>query len=401
MKRWAIHRNLLLALAVIVGLAFAGRRALKGQEAPDAAPVADAPAEATPVAAPPPPAPPLFGNGVPVAVQQTPEGLANLSAQGCNACHYAAHEQWSGTAHADAWQDPTYQEAIRRVGGSTACKSCHLPLANQHSRLAAGYAGGDIARPDLQPNALWDPILMSEGVTCAACHVRDGVILGTRPAPSAPHPVAVSTELSSSQACATCHQLTWPGADKPFYDTFGEWEATAYAQAGVRCQDCHMPPRAGPATATRFAAVASHGFEADLDRALSVLVKLDQPELQRGEPFTVGVTVQNTGAGHHVPTGSPFKTYRISVDVVDEDGKVVAGPHTHDLVRVIEQAEPWNTVTDARLPAGGEVTVTPEFTISQKVKSPTATLRVRIQRIVGDEVPDDAMLERRIPLPLL
>ena len=71
--------------------------------------------------------------------------------------HYAAHDAWAGTPHETAWADPGFNEAIRRVGGSTACRSCHLPLANQHGQLAAGYIKGDVTRPDLKPNPVWDP----------------------------------------------------------------------------------------------------------------------------------------------------------------------------------------------------------------------------------------------------
>lgn len=399
MKRWAIPRNLLLVLTVLVGLAFAGKGLFGKKEAPPAPP--EPVAAPAPVAPPPPePAPRLFPDGVPVPVQQVPDGLANLTAQGCNGCHYAAHEAWEGTAHAAAWADPAYQESIQRVGGSTVCKGCHLPLANQHGRLAAGYLAGDITRPDLQPNESWDPVLMSEGVTCAACHVREGKVLGTRAIEDAPHPVAVSDELGSPELCATCHQLTWPEADRPFYDTYGEWSRSAYAEAGVRCQDCHMPPRAGPATATRFAAQPHHAFEAELSRALSVLVDLPAPELQRGEPFEVAVRLQNTGAGHAVPTGSPFKTYRVSIDLVDADDKALVKPHTHDLGRVLGDAPPWDTLEDTRLAPGAEVAITSTFEVSQKVKSPTAILRIRVQRVVGDDT-SEPMLERRIPLPLL
>ena len=35
---------------------------------------------------------------------------------------------------------------------------------------------------------------MSEGVTCAACHVREGKVLGTHAIDDAPHPVVVSDE---------------------------------------------------------------------------------------------------------------------------------------------------------------------------------------------------------------
>lgn len=161
-----------------------------------------------------------------------------------------------------------------------------------------------------------------------------------------------------------------------------------------------MPPRAGPATATRFAAQPDHAFEADLPRALSVLVDLPSPEIQRGESFEATVRLQNTGAGHHVPTGSPFKTYRVSIDILDDKGKPLVKPHTLDLGRIVEATPPWKTLSDTRLPPGGEVTLTPSFEISQKVKSETASLRIAVRRVVGDEI-SEPMLERQIPLSLL
>jgi len=392
MSRSTIFRSLLfLVLAggswVFAGFPLPGKKA--GKTAPDAEPapaIANAPA-----------APPLFGEGLPVAIEQTPEGLANISAQSCNACHFQAHEDWSGSAHAKAWANDTFQEALARAGHSTACSQCHLPLTNQHARLAAGYIDGDLARPNLQTNDIWDATLMSEGVTCAACHVRDGMIIGTRPIQGAPHPIAVSDELGTSAACATCHQMTWEGADQPFYDTYREWEGSAYAKAGVRCQDCHMPPRAGMATASRFAASPGHDFTAEIARAVSVLVKLDTPELQRGQAFPVEIRVQNTGAGHHFPTGSPFKPYTVIAEIVDSNGKLMAKPFTHLLARAVEDVSPWKTLSDNRIPAGGEVTLSHSFTVDHRKKPGAGLLRIRIGRELKNH-PAPVIQEIRIPV---
>ena len=373
------------------------------EPADDAAPATVEPAK--PAAPPAPEAAPLFPEGLPVALQQTPEGLANLSAQGCNACHWQAHDEWSGTPHASAWTDDAYQEAIARAGGTTACKTCHLPLANQHNRLAAGYVGGDLSRPNLVDNDIWDATLMAEGVTCAACHVRDGMVISTRAAPDAPHPVAVSAELHSPEMCATCHQLTWPGADRPFYDTYGEWKASAYAQAGITCQECHMPATAGASAASRFAAQPSHRFDADLDRALSVLFDLDTPDVQRGSPFPVRIRLQNTGAGHHVPTGSPFKRYRVRVLIEDAAGEPLTGAAELDLARDIGGEPPWPTLADNRIPPGGEVALEHVFEVAQKKAAQRAILVVRVESVVpsGDGTPGVAtpLLERRLPVNVL
>jgi hypothetical protein len=210
--------------------------------------------------------------------------------------------------------------------------------------------------------------------------------------------VVVSAELSSPEMCATCHQLTWPGADRPFYDTYGEWKATAWAKAGVRCQDCHMPPRAGEATATRFAATPSHAARADVGRALSILVDIDQPELQRGSVWSARVKLQNTGAGHHVPTGSPFKSLELVVTLLGADGKALAPPFVHELGRKVEDAPPYKTLSDSRIPAGGEVTVGPSFTVDQKKPPGTATLEVMVRQKGSSAAP---VAIQRIPVPVL
>jgi hypothetical protein len=337
----------------------------------------------------------MFGNGLPIDVGGVPDGLANITAQGCNACHFQAHDDWAESAHAHAGQSPTFRAALERAANSTACSQCHLPLSVQHAQLAAGYIDGDLSRPKLLPNEAWDATLMAEGVGCAACHIRDGKVVGTRPISGAPHPVAVSTELGTSAFCATCHQLSFPNSDRPFYDTYGEWKATPYAAAGMQCQDCHMPPVAGVASATRFAATPSHGFSADTSRALTVLVDLDTPVIQRGSPFESRIRIQNTGAGHHVPTGSPYKTYTITVSLVDQHGAELAPSHTEVLGRTVTTEAPYTTTADNRIPAGGEHDFTAEFNVAHNKKAGRATLIVR----VGAST--DAPTLQAIPLELL
>lgn len=395
-------RLTLIGLILAAGLALAGgmRPGRQKDEAPaptEAPAPVETPAEAAPPAAPQPEAPRLFAT-LPAAVVELPDGLPNLSAQACNACHWQAHDDWAGSAHARAWRDPVFQAALSRAGNATACKSCHLALANQHSSLAAGYLDGDLSRPDNRPNPAWDATLMSEGVTCATCHVREGKVLGTHASADAPHPVVVSEELGQPELCATCHQLTWPGADRAFYDTYGEWKASPYAEAGVRCQDCHMPPRAGLATATRFAASPSHAFSADERRALSVLLTPAKPDVQRGAPWSFHLRVQNTGAGHHVPTGSPFRKVVVEVALLDAAGKPLAAPLQHLLARTVEDVAPWRTLGDTRLAAGAQLDLDHSFLVDQKKKAGPATLRVSL---VQPDRPADTVVLQEIPLLVL
>jgi hypothetical protein len=373
-----VVRNILFGSIILGGLAFAAGR--RGGEDP-------AETTAEPPPAPAAPAPVIFSGSLPVAVEQIPEGLANLSSQSCNACHWQSHDDWSASSHADAWRSESYQEALHRVGDSTACTTCHLPLTSQHARLATSYIEGDLTRPTFADNPAWDPTLMSEGVGCVACHVRDGVVLGIHESSGGPHPVVVSEELTQSTFCASCHQLTWPEADKPFYDTFGEWEASPYAAAGIRCQDCHMPPVAAPVTATHFAGTASHRLEAARERAVSVLVSMKSPSIQRGISHPVSMRLQNTGAGHHFPTGSPFKRYLLTAELLGDEGLPLSTPFSHELARVIEDAPPWNTLSDTRLPAGEERALSWEFLVDQRTSAQDAIIRISVQPVGSGDAP--------------
>jgi len=134
------------------------------------------------------------------------------------------------------------------------------------------------------------------------------------------------------------------------------------------------------ATASRFAATPAHDFTADIARAVSVLVKLQAPEIQRGQATPVEITIQNTGAGHHFPTGSPFKPYTIFAELVDGNGKLLTKPFTHQLARSVEDQSPWKTLSDNRIPAGGEIKLSHSFTVDHRKKPGAATLRIRIGR---------------------
>lgn len=355
--RWFVAATLPL---LAIGIALA-RGKKQVEEAPPPPPVE------TVVAAPPAPAAPtLFAAGLPVVLDQLPAGIASLSAQSCNACHWTAHDTWATSAHANAWADPNFRVAYAAAGNATVCVSCHLPVAAQHDQIAAAYTGGNVARPELIANPSFDAALMSEGVTCVACHVRDGVVLGTRTSARSPHPLVASTELSSSEMCATCHQLSWPEGDRPYYDTFGEWKASAYATAGVECSDCHMAPGAGQRQPGVTGFVASHGGDATLVRALTTLVKLERASITRNTPTTVGVTLINSGAGHTVPTGNPHKAYVIEVVLLDANGKELAPPHLITLRRTVEATAPYRTIADERIAAQESKTWNATFTPASK-----------------------------------
>jgi len=308
----------------------------------------DAPSPQPARARKPPAQTPLWPDAphLPVTLGRLPQGLANASAQGCAACHPHQHQAWSTSAHA---RGPSPElRAAAQAAGDPRCLSCHLPLDVQH-RQHTVLDGGDPRTPVHGPNADFDATLSTEGVTCAACHLREGQVLsGHPPSDSAPHATSWNQGLSDARACAPCHQLSWPGADRPLYDTVGEYERSAYPDAGITCATCHLDSSAG------------HAMHLPKARAVSVLVELPPDAIVRGGAALTGrIVVQNTGAGHAFPTGSPWQGVRLQARVEGPEargeGRTTWGePTVVDFSRTLSDEAPWVTTQDTRIPAGGQ-----------------------------------------------
>ena len=337
----------------------------------------------------------LFTQPLPLPQSDLPKGLANLTSQGCNACHYETTESWQRSAHRTGWQSDALVEAATDAG-SPVCLSCHLPLAEQQVDLVV-YDGGSSSAPRTSPNPAYDASLHTEGVTCAACHVRDGTVVAGRPPAKAAHPTGWSSELASSTTCAACHQLTWPGADRPFYDTFGEWQRSPQGKAGITCQQCHMRPGAE-------SGMPSHDVALPASRAVSLLLDVDAEPMQRGQPGKpITITLQNTGAGHDFPTGSPYQGARLTVQLIGPKAK---GEGTApwgkafevDLERTVSDAPPWHTVKDTRLSAGAQLSW--PWIPEAPVQAPAGAwfVRATIHKTVRGEVREPAVVVQQVPV---
>lgn len=319
----------------------------------------DPPRNNTPLEEPAPLFPTVMG---PLPLQAPPPGLTTLSAQGCNACHGDTHREWRGSAHARAWTNPVYQAALEATGNANGCIHCHTPLTNQQMMLLKGFRFRDPGRPVLEPNPDYDPTLQTEGVTCAACHIRDGMVYGTRTLQpgAAPHAVTAHPDLQRPDFCGSCHQLAIPGAEEhPFYDTLGEWSRSPYAAAGVSCQGCHMPLQL---TSTDLRVTprprrvhAMPGGQDDdmLRRALSLLVEVSKAVVVPGEEITLNVRLLNSGAGHSVPTTAPFRVILLRVGELKQGKLTNIQQATID--RQLEAAPPFKEIADHRLPPLGEL----------------------------------------------
>jgi hypothetical protein len=178
----------------------------------------------------------------------------------CQTCHPAQYQQWAGSMHAYATDDPVFRAMNARAQREsnntlgTFCVNCHAPVA-----VRTGMTDG--TNLDALPASV-------RGVTCYLCHsiteVTDthnaplaldtkGTLYGPigDPVAGVPHGAGYSRFLDgatneSAQACGSCHDIVnLQGAHVE--RTFAEWKATLLSQTpnGQSCAQCHMPASDG------------------------------------------------------------------------------------------------------------------------------------------------------------
>jgi hypothetical protein len=157
--------------------------------------------------------------------------------------------------------------------------------------------------------------------------VKQGVRSGTE---SLAHEIAVNPFLMTSEFCGTCHNEKDP-YDQWVKATHLEWKASPYAEAGIVCQDCHMPPAAGNSApemgGADHADVRQHLFHGAHDPgklagAVEVRIHASDQEVRAGSEVRFTATVVNAKAGHMIPTGSAEeRVVWLHVEAVDAAGR--------------------------------------------------------------------------------
>jgi len=353
-----------------------------------------------------------------------------LDAETCGACHSAHFEQWDGSVHSRAHEDSIYlafAKLARKEGGDKLylfCSACHAP---------AGVAVGEIPSADDSNHSF----LTKEGVTCDACHsaadvraVHEGapanasLVLsdsGTRygpiegPAEADAHDSAYAEIFKRAEFCSACHTLTHPYNGLLIENTYAEWKAGPYAEAGIQCQDCHMrtveqavnvaqsmQPLKVPGVAAddgperdnihnhmfvganvngdAVGAGAEHVAAARqrLKSAATLALKLPQRVMAGGE-LAVEVSVSNVAAGHAIPTSiTELREVWIDLTVIDADGGELFRSGAVDAKgRVDPDAVMYHSVL---VDKDGEVTYLPwraEKTVKEKLIPPRTTVHER------------------------
>ncbi len=316
--------------------------------------------------------------------QAVPTGVGDLSAEACGSCHREIYEEWKTSIHSQAFVDPFFQAYWKKDQHIWVCLNCHAPLQNQQQIVVTDLRGGRIDRPESHPNPDFDPALQREGITCAVCHVRDGVILGPFDDSVAPHPTRYDPRYRSTDICYTCHAV--PSDRFQFYNggpcaTFMEYEAGPYKAKGYICQDCHMPEvervmaEGGPVRKGRRHLWRGGHDPEQLKRAFTAVLAADEPRLAGSQKTTWTLTMTNSGAGHMLPTGDPDRYFLTEIEVRDRTGRVVAS-RSDTIRRWIVWWPVIYEYRDTRIPPLASRELTMDYTVPDVDEGLTITARV-------------------------
>lgn len=269
-----------------------------------------------------------------IPYQEVPDGIDSLKAESCGTCHKEIYEEWKTSVHAQAYEDPFFQAYWKKDHNIWVCLNCHTPLENQQPTLIKEIPRGRVEKAVQETNPHYDPSYQKEAITCAACHVRDGVILGPFDDSVAPHPTKFDPSFRTAQVCYRCHNVVSGPAQ--FYNvgpcgTYAEYEGKFFMkEKGFICQSCHMPEIERPvAVGGPIRQGRQHLWRGGHDpemikRAMAVQVRADPAVPKPGEQVRFTLTVINAGAGHKIPTGDPDRHFTVEFSVQDGRGKVLS-----------------------------------------------------------------------------
>lgn len=304
----------------------------------------------------------------PVNTSGVPEILGSLKAEECAICHREFYTEWQTTIHSQAWTDPYYQADWKFDNSQHICRSCHTPLDRQLPHKVLGYRDRDKYDPIMEENPNFDPALQHEGVTCAACHYRDGKIVGVLGNTNTPHPVKKLD--SANEVCVRCHVVDGDRWDTffrfPPCGTVAEIQSSSKAEnntgelsvkdiASLGCVECHMPAVERPLVeggVTRMA--RQHLWRGGHDpemvkKAFTADLFEDTAAVKGKRRFIFEIT--NTWTGHYLPTGTPDRHLTVSLRLLDAKGNIIK-EETYKLKRTVMWRPFIVDLWDTRLPYG-------------------------------------------------
>jgi hypothetical protein len=271
----------------------------------------------------------------------------------CARCHAEIVAEWRGSMHAQAWDDPIFRAEYDSAPAQS-CVDCHNPPTR-----AAG----------------------SDGIDCATCHVREGLIVATRvsAAGQAEHAMVVDPRLGEVEHCGDCHQFRFTDdgihdSTEALQNTVEEWRVSEAARRGQGCVACHM--RRTPA------GHRTHGFPGMADAQLLASALAVSVEARRsGDHVDVEVRLRGKHIGHAFPTGDVFR--RAVLTLRSSGGASERIVLQRWLARTADgdgEDSHVRTVDDTRVPAPGQG----EWVSTSRLSDPDARAiewRLELQRL--------------------
>ena len=332
----------------------------------------------------------------PVDTSQTPAVLGKLSAKECATCHQEFYDEWQTTIHSKAWTDPYFQTDWKFDDSQHSCRLCHTPLDRQQPQKVLGYRDTDKWDPIVENNPDFDSKLQHEGVTCAACHYREGKIVGVLGNTNAPHPTKKLDD--PNQVCVRCHIVDGDKWDTffrfPPCGTVAEIESSRFQSSNKKtvkgmtgehlvsdssslgCVECHMPllkralVKGGEVRETRQHLWRGGHDPKMVKKALTIkFSELDNRWFM--------LTIENTGAAHYVPTGTPDRHLTVQLRVLDKQNKIL-----NESINTIKRTVMWRPfivdLKDTRLPRWQPRSYDIEISDLQKAVSVEAVVKYHL-----------------------
>jgi hypothetical protein len=354
-----------------------------------------------------------------------PAPLAGLGARECAACHQDFYDEWRTTIHSQAWTDPYFQADWQFDRSQQICKNCHIPLDRQQEHRVLGFRDKAKWDPILAPNPDFDPKLQHEGVTCTACHLRDGKIVGVLGIADAPHPVKKIDDPNT--VCVRCHVVEGERWDTffrfPPCGTVAEIRANPYSRltsddietlqdssdpspealltgntrgesgeaavpdtGSLGCVQCHMPLVQRPLVeGGRVRPARRHLWRGGHDPEMvksGLEVQFEEVTGKSPDSRIFALTLTNVGAAHYLPTGTPDRHLTIDLRLLDSEGKVLK-EQNHSLKRSVIWRPFIIDLRDTRLPRWQPRSY--EFSIPVTINSDPAAVEAVVRYHLLDE----------------
>lgn len=275
----------------------------------------------------------------------------------CVGCHDDIAAEWQDSLHRAAYTSRDFQSALRSEP-LPFCRGCHAPEA-------------DPRRPE--------PELAALGVGCVSCHLPVGDAVLSARAVDAPneaaHPVLRAAAFATADACANCHQFTFPDRRPvPEYMQTTVHEHRASTQRDRSCADCHMPRVTGADGQVH----RSHAFTGSRDpdgMREAFTVRASRPAADR---VLLTLDLREENIGHAFPTGDLLR--RLTLAVAVERG--ATAPQRRFLARHWTRERPGlrSLEHDDRLGVGEDPRVV-EFRLDPADAGRVVSWRVRFERV--------------------